>query len=439
MHVATHLSSLPGLISATSDGGAAAVPDIAGIRVEFILFALTLLGVAMFHHHTLKVALGGLVAILAFKLAYTDIDLMHHFVSGHTDAAGVHHEGEWKLLVNLLGLLLGFAILAKHFEDSHVPEVLPRYLPDGAMGGAALLGLVFVMSAFLDNIAAAMIGGTIAKVVYKGRLHIGYLAAIVAASNAGGAGSVVGDTTTTMLWISGVSPVQVLPAFIAAAAAWIVLTLFAAPAQHAYQPIVKDAPAGVSVDFGRLGIVALILIGAISTNVYLDFPALGVWAAILVGAALRPTGWHELPAALKGSVFLLALVVSASMMPVDRLPAPSWTTTLGLGFVSSIFDNIPLTKLAIQQGGYDWALLAYAVGYGGSMIWFGSSAGVAISNTFPEARSVMTWLRKGWFVAVAYVVGFFALYLTLGWNPTLPAGKAGPAGPSQESEAPSER
>ena len=40
-----------------------------------------------------------------------------------------------------------------------------------------------------------------------------------------------------------------------------------------------------------------------------------------------------------------------------------------------------------SQGGYDWGMLAYAVGYGGSMIWFGSSAGVAITNIFPEARS----------------------------------------------------
>ena len=73
-------------------------------------------------------------------------------------------------------------------------------------------------------------------------------------------------------------------------------------------------------------------------------------------------------------------------MPVERLPAPSWQNALGLGFVSAIFDNIPLTALALKQGGYDWGMLAYAVGFGGSMIWFGSSAGVAISDMYPEAR-----------------------------------------------------
>ena len=51
------------------------------------------------------------------------------------------------------------------------------------------------------------------------------------------------------------------------------------------------------------------------------------------------------------------------------------------------------------------------------MIWFGSSAGVALSNLFPEARSVGQWLRHGWHVAVAYVAGFFVMLAVLGWHP----------------------
>ena len=89
-----------------------------------------------------------------------------------------------------------------------------------------------------------------------------------------------------------------------------------------------------------------------------------------------------MPETAKGTIFLLALVVCASMMPVEELPAPSWPTALGLGFVSAVFDNIPLTALALKQGGYDWGFLAYAVGFGGSMIWFGSSAGVALANMY---------------------------------------------------------
>jgi hypothetical protein len=82
-----------------------------------------------------------------------------------------------------------------------------------------------------------------------------------------------------------------------------------------------------------------------------------------------------------------------------------------------VFDNIPLTALALKQGGYDWGFLAYAVGFGGSMLWFGSSAGVAVANLFPEAKSVGQWLRHGWFIPIGYVVGFFALLGMLGWHP----------------------
>ena len=102
---------------------------------------------------------------------------------------------------------------------------------------------------------------------------------------------------------------------------------------------------------------------------------------------------------------------------IETLPSASWQTALGLGFVSAVFDNIPLTALALKQGGYDWGYLAYAVGFGGSMIWFGSSAGVALANQDPEAKSVGLWLRHGWHVALAYVVGFFIMLAILGWHP----------------------
>ncbi len=399
-------------------------PAVFGVPVEFLLFALTLLGVALFHKHTLKVALGGLAAITIYKLVFTGFAAG----AGFTGLAG-HMAHEWIILANLLGLLLGFALLSDHFERSHVPQELPRYLPDDWKGAFVLLVIVFVLSSFLDNIAAAIIGGTMAGAVFRGKVHIGYLAAIVAASNAGGSGSVVGDTTTTMMWIDGVSPLAVLDAYIAAFSALLFFGYFAARQQHAYSPIMKNAPRGTRIDGTRLAIVAIILASAIAANVVANlrfkevldhFPVIGtaVWVAILATAVLRQPDWKLLPGAFKGSVFLLSLVTCASMMPVEKLPAASWPATLGLGFISAVFDNIPLTALALKQGGYDWGMLAYAVGFGGSMIWFGSSAGVAISNNFPEARNVGLWLRHGWHVAVAYVIGFFVLLLVLGWHPT---------------------
>ncbi len=398
--------------------------SVAGIPFEFILFAGTLLCVALFHHYTLYVALIGLALLTLYKLGITGF-------KGVPGIGGLlaHLQHEWVTITNLFCLLVGFALLSNHFEESNVPRVLPRYLPDDWRGAFVLLLMVFVLSSFLDNIAAAIIGGTVAMSVFRKKVHIGYLAAIVAASNAGGSGSVVGDTTTTMMWIDGVSPLYVLDAYVAAVPALFFFSYFAAKQQQAFSPIIKEGARGVRVDWMRLVIVAIILISAIGANVIanLKFPALlqtlpvigiAVWLAIVATLPLRAPDWKLVPDAVKGSVFLLALVLIASMMPVEALPAASWKTAFGLGFVSAVFDNIPLTALALKQGGFDWGMLAYCVGFGGSMIWFGSSAGVALTNLFPEGKSVGAWVRGGWHVIVAYVIGFFILLATVGWHPT---------------------
>ena len=407
-----------------------------GVPFDFVLFGLTLAGVALFHHHTLQVALIGLGVIVLYKLGFTG------FKTGPgLPGLGLHMLHEWVILANLLGLLLGFALLSNHFEESKIPALLPNFLPDDWKGGFVLLIMIFVLSSFLDNIAAALIGGTIAGTVFRGKVHIGYLAAIVAASNAGGSGSVVGDTTTTMMWIDGVDPLDVVEAFVAAGTAMAIFGIPASLQQHRYSPITKDAAAGIKIDWPRVLIVAFILITAIVVNVVVNvkfsalsdrFPFIGagVWVAILLAALWRRPAWSLLPGAFKGSVFLLSLILCASLMPVEKLPVASWQTALGLGFVSAVFDNIPLTALALKQGGYDWGYLAYAVGFGGSMIWFGSSAGVALANMYPQAKSVGLWLKHGWHVALAYVIGFFVLLAVLGWHPNPPhkPGRAASAG-----------
>ena len=393
--------------------------------IDFILFALTLIGVAAFHHHTLAVALSGLAVIIAYQWLFAA------FPAGPGLAGLITHlSHEWVIIANLACLLLGFAILSRHFEKSHVPLALPRLLPDDWKGCFALLAIVFVLSSFLDNIAAALIGGAMAHTLFK-KVHLGYLAAIVAASNAGGSGSVVGDTTTTMMWIDGVDPRDVLHAYAAAIVALAISGLVAAFQQHGYSPILPTTQHRPKIDWVRVGIVIAMLAAAIAANVVINirFPALSdafpfigvaVWVVILLSAPVRRPDWDLLGESGKGALFLLSLVLAASMMPVEELPAASWQTAFGLGFVSSVFDNIPLTKLALEQGGYDWGVLAFAVGYGGSMIWFGSSAGVAITNLYPEARSVGAWIKTGWHVAVAYVVGFFTMLALLGWHPHEP-------------------
>ena len=205
---------------------------------------------------------------------------------------------------------------------------MPSYLPGGWLAGFALLGIVFVLSAFLDNIAAALIGGTMTRHVFKGKVHVAYLAAIVAAANAGGAGSVIGDTTTTMMWIDGISPLVVLDGALPAIVAFLILGVPAALQQQRHSPVLKRPPRNLKIEGMRLLIVGLILIVAVGVNLAanLAWPALldrvpligiAIWVVILATAPLRRPDWRVLPENFAGTIFLLALVVAASLMPVE--------------------------------------------------------------------------------------------------------------------------
>ena len=399
-------------MNAASDSG----PVLFGIPIAFLLFGATLVGVLFLHRRSLEVSLVGFVVIAVLRVAFSPFDIVRHL------------DHEWSKLANLLGLLVGFSLLADHFERSQLAMLLPRVLPRGAVGCFTLLLLVWLLSGLLDNIAAAMIGASAAVALFKGRVHLGYLAAIVAAANAGGAGSVLGDTTTTMLWLDGVRPLAILPAYLGAGSALVVFGLFGSVQQNRHAPVVAKEETAVRIDAARLGIVAAALGLMIAANVVVrdvarawegSVPvlALVLWSVLLAGAAVRSPNWRLVPGALRSSLFLLVLILSASLMPADALPKPSWRVTLALGFVSSFFDNIPLTRLALDQGSQDWALLAYSVGFGGSMLWFGSSAGVAIAGLFPEAKSATKWMRAAWHVPVAFLLGFFALYWLRGWHP----------------------
>jgi hypothetical protein len=90
----------------------------------------------------MQVALIGLAAVLAFKFIFDPSFNLGEHIIGSSE-----QEGEWRTLINLLGLLFGFAILAKHFEESKLPDILPNYLPNGWTGGLVLLLIVLAMMA----------------------------------------------------------------------------------------------------------------------------------------------------------------------------------------------------------------------------------------------------------------------------------------------------
>lgn len=390
---------------------------IYGVRYEMIIFALMLVGIAIFYTKTSQVAIIGLLALCFFKYEFTDGFSVVSKLIGYTNENGEWVTGSWNTYFNLILMLPGFSILADIFERSNFPALLPRYLPSGMMSGFVVLCFVFIISSFLDNIAAALIGCSLAAAVYGGKVHIGFVAAICAAANAGGAGSVVGDTTTTLIWIYGKDPLVIAQAFLPATIATLIVAFLAARVQQKYSPAVPAPVEDIKVDKRALISVFLILVGAIAFNYLLEMPGLGIWLAIIISLFFAKVKLKAAASAYESTVFLVALVFCAELVPIDSVPDASILSTLAIGFVSAVFNNIPLTQLCLLKGGYDWPLISYAVGFGGSMVWFGSSAGVAVCSVFPKARSFMNWLRYGWYVPFAFVIGFAVYLLVLGWDP----------------------
>jgi Na+/H+ antiporter NhaD/arsenite permease-like protein len=386
------------------------LPNGFALALEFLVFCNALWMIATDRERKTKYAVGALVVLLLLRLGLGNFDAGEHFA---------HHGLDF---VNLALLLLGFGLLAEHFRDSGLTNWVSQRLPAGTKGMWLHLSFVFGGSAFLDNIASAMLGAQMTRVIW-GRVHPGYLVAIVLAANAGGAWSVLGDTTTTMLWIAGLPWYRALPALSGSLVCWLIVSAYAVKQQQRFiesggsGAAVQASVERLPVDIGHLVIVVLILVGAITTNVLYELPFVGVWAAILVGNFFRRSSWHELLEVARETSFLIALVVAASLLHVEVLPGASVGTVFLSGVLSAGFDNIPLTKVMIEQGGYDWALVAYSVGIGGSMMWFGSSAGVTVCKDHKELQDWKLWLRSGWYVPIGFVAGFVVQWLLIGWNP----------------------
>jgi hypothetical protein len=80
-------------------------------NLEFVIFGLTLLGVAIFRRHSLSAALAGLIATVLYKLVFTSFE-----EGAGLPGLAIHFGHEWVTLPNLMLLLVGFAVLAHHFE-----------------------------------------------------------------------------------------------------------------------------------------------------------------------------------------------------------------------------------------------------------------------------------------------------------------------------------
>jgi len=358
----------------------------------------------------------------------------------YLDHLGEHHR--FHLLWNLAAILPGFTLVSHYFEHSGAAAAIARSW--FARTDARVLWCVFILSIFLDNIAAAMIGATIIASIYGHHPPFNLIVAIVMASNLGGAPSPVGDTTTVMIFMANVCPVTEL--FKGFAAVLPVMCLLTVWASRHKQPrlsdrqILEHAEREVERSDRELHVPhqphqamswramwpLLGVVGLMVGNVVGDQPALGLWLGMLLGLAIgriRLNG-KELLKSMPTTAFLVTLVATAELLPLEVMkPFLNGMSrdelAILLGLQSAWLDNIPLTAIALSLDGFSWGLLAYCVGVGGSSMWFGSSAGVAVGQTFHEAHDTKKWAWPFVVMTFLYFVGV-GCYLLV-WKVAVPA------------------
>ncbi|MCK1300467.1 sodium:proton antiporter NhaD [Bradyrhizobium sp. 24] len=310
-----------------------------------------------------------------------------------------------------------------------------------------LIGFVtFFLSAILDNLTTTIVMiSLIQRLIAKRDDRLLFASLIVIAANAGGAWTVIGDVTTTMLWIGGqISPLKIMGAVFLPSLLNLLVPLafisFSLKGKTIAPPPKEDGLQSVD-PFERnvmfyLGLGVLIAVPAFKTVTHLP-PFMGVLLGLgvvwLVGEIVhRDKDEHvrgplTLANALTridmGSiVFFLGILLAVACLEHAGLLSmlAKWLDTaigrqdiivIVLGLLSAVIDNVPL--VAATMGMYDlahyppdsflWEFIAYCAGTGGSILIIGSAAGVAAMGL--ERIEFLWYARR---IALPALAGYLA-------------------------------
>lgn len=389
-----------------------------------------------------------IIAILIFIFGYTAISLEHKIQISKSATALIMGAILW-LIVPFINdahfkqelLHTGseiFGIVVFLLAAMSLVEILVHYrFFDIIRGKIFALGLdekkqfvvisiiTFFLSAIVDNLTCTIVMVQIAKKFFTGTNLLRAVAAVVISANAGGAFSPIGDVTTIMLWLAGkFSAIDIITrGFLPSLAMLIVSTAL-------FYPRLKQADNDVKSEIiTKLGRSEKLIVSAVFGSFLLPVilnqiglpPYLGlllglgvVWLLIDLLKQFRPKETHltasidefikktDIPSLKFFIGILLAVSALGSMGILESIsqmlygeefsPIRGVAGNVGLGFLSAILDNVPLTAIAIDilhtSDPAIWVLLALTVGMGGSLLIIGSAAGVIAMGMVKEINFV---------------------------------------------------
>ncbi len=428
--------------------------------IIIIVFVLGYLAITLEHnlHIDKLIPALAMMAILWAMIALGhmdvfDIDAVNKkLLPTHIEEALLHHLGKTaEILVFLLGAMTiveiidyfnGFATIKQFIRTRNKVRLLWIFA-----------SLAFVLSAIIDNLTATIVLVTILqKVIHDRNLRLWFAGLIIVTANAGGAWSPIGDVTTTMLWIGKkvTTPDLIIHLFIPSLVCMVIPTLIASRYKVFKGNIekmdgeIQKTPHGATMLY--LGLSSILFVPVFKTVTHLP-PYVGMMLSLAVVAVFaeiyskskislsnidsesQAHAHHspvhaalskiEMPSILffLGILMAVAALESLGMLfnfaQVMNKAIPNSDIVVGiLGFASAIIDNVPL--VAASMGMFSepvdhplWHAIAFAAGTGGSMIIFGSAAGVVAMGM--EKINFFWYLKK---ISLLALIGSVAGYIT---------------------------
>jgi Na+/H+ antiporter NhaD/arsenite permease-like protein len=93
----------------------------------------------------------------------------------------------------------------------------------------------------------------------------------------------------------------------------------------------------------------------------------------------------------------------------------STAANIGVGFLSAVVDNVPvmsaILKSSPEMGIDQWMLVTMTAGVGGSLISFGSAAGVGVMGRLRGIYTFGSHMKHAWTILVGYIVSIAIWYV----------------------------
>lgn len=294
--------------------------------------------------------------------------------------------------------------------------------------------LTFFLSAILDNLTTTIVMvSLLRKLVYDRETRKLFIGMVIIAANAGGAWSVIGDVTTTMLWVKDkIGTIETASSLFLASVTCLLLPLIVQSLWLSGE--LEQAPSGSQRHLDKnlkpwhqwlflvLGVGGLLSVPVFKAVTHLP-PFMGMLMALSLLWLASEMISHTLDEKTRSSTGVLSVLQRIDMSSIlfflgillavgslgatgvlgafaqwldQAIPSRSIVTTV-IGLVSAIVDNVPLVAAGIEMYSFPenhqfWLMLAYCAGTGGSCLIIGSAAGVAAMGL--EHIDFMWYFRK---------------------------------------------